>query len=73
MMLQDEMNRLVIGIEREIEAVEGDMGNLGDDIAEGLCQRFADDWNLYLEDGSYPDWLRWVVVGVLKKKGITEL
>jgi hypothetical protein len=73
MMLQDEMNRLVIGIEREVEFVEGDMGNLGDDIAEGLCQRFADDRNLYLEDGSYPEWLCWIVVGVLKKKGITEL
>ena len=42
MKLQDEMSRLVTAIEHEIDAVEGDMGNLGDDIAEGLCQRFAD-------------------------------
>jgi hypothetical protein len=66
MALQDEMNRLVIGIEREIESVEGD-------IAEGLCQRFADDWNLYEENGEYPEWLRWIVTAMLQKKGITEL
>jgi hypothetical protein len=73
MKLQDEMSRLVTAIEHEIDAVEGDMGNLGDDIAEGLCQRFADEWNLFDGEGKYPDWLRWIVVGALKKQGITTV
>jgi hypothetical protein len=59
---------LAIKIERELEAVEGEMGNLGDDIAEGLCQRLADEWNLIdAEHPQYPEWLCWVVEGVLRK------
>jgi hypothetical protein len=71
--LRAEMDRLVIGIGHEIDAVIEETGNLGDDIAGSLCDRFADDWNLYDHNGEYPEWLRWVVVGVLNKKGITEL
>ena len=71
--LNDLMDALVTKIGHEIDAVDGEMGTFGDDIADGLCHRFADDWNMYTEDANFPEWLRWVVVGVLAKKGITEL
>jgi hypothetical protein len=72
-LFRERMTNLGIGIEQEIESVESEIGNLGDDIVEGLCQRFADDCELYEENGDVPEWLRWVVIGVLKKKGITDL
>jgi hypothetical protein len=57
-----------------VSLVNRRIDNLGDDIAEGLCRRFADDWNLIdPENPQYPEWLRWVVEGVLKKKGMAEL
>ena len=71
--LHDILRYLALSIGREIDSVEAELGNLGDDIDARLCHRFAHDWELYEENGHYPDWLRWIVEGVLKKRGITEL
>jgi hypothetical protein len=71
--LMADMSTLEAEIEREIESVESDRGQIPDDLAEGLCQRIADGWNLYNEDGSYPQWLMWVVVGILAKHGVRGL
>jgi hypothetical protein len=68
-----DMSNLEAEIEREIETVESDMGHIPGDFAEVLCQRFADGWNVYNEDGSYPQWLMWVVVGILAKHGVKNL
>jgi hypothetical protein len=72
-LFREMMNTLVIGIGRDIDEVESELGTFGDDIAASLCQSLADGWNLYEENGKYPAWLRWVVDGVLKTKGITEM
>jgi hypothetical protein len=67
------MSKLVIAIGREIESVTGDLNGVPQDFADGLCERFADNWNLYNPDGTIPDWLSWVVVAQLAKHGITAL
>jgi hypothetical protein len=75
-----EMDKLVAAIEREIDEVEKELGEIPPDFAEGICLRFSDDWCIIRDialNGEhyppYPEWLEWIVVGVLKKKGITEL
>lgn len=71
--LMAEMSNLEAEIERDIESVESSEGHIPDDLAEDLCQRIADGWNLYNEDGSYPQWLMWIVVGILAKHGVKNL
>jgi hypothetical protein len=67
------MDKLVTAIGHEIESVTGELNGVPEDFADGLCERFADDWNLYNADGSIPNWLEWIVVAQLVKHGVTAL
>jgi len=59
-------------MELEIDAIIGQLGFCPTDFAEGLCSRFADDWNLENDEGRYPNWLMALAVGLLAQKGIHD-
>jgi hypothetical protein len=71
--LRSDMSKLVIAIGHQIESFTGELNGVPVGFADGLCERFADDWNLYNPDGTIPDWLSWVVVAQLAKHGIIAL
>ena len=80
-----DIDKLVIAIEQEIDSLEIDsmdaeVGEVPQDFAHGLCLMLSDDWCIIKDSATngndhppYPDWLHWIVVGALKKKGFTEL